>query len=201
LTNLRRVAYEIKDVGLYDLILQDVQNITGKKKLTIEEIESILVKHPKILEEYKQTNLEYNLSNIHLKNIDTDLLDGKCKEQANAINKNLDTLRKIEKYTLAFEHSSVLVIIFSIEFFVLFSVQYFIVLLSLKAWQWYIYGVFMLSIVAAWFYAKKEKKKYELNSAIFNKLYDETLLLLDRIEEQGCIKKDALVIEKSDDHV
>jgi len=97
LTNLERVALEIKDVGLYDLILQDVQNIAGKKKLSVKEIEHILIDHPEIFEEYKQTNIEYNLSNIHLKNIDINGLDDKCKDKAKAINNNLDTLRKIEK--------------------------------------------------------------------------------------------------------
>jgi len=201
LTNLQRVALEIKDVGLYDLILQDVQNIAKKSKLSVKEIEHILIEHPEILEEYKQTNVEYNLSNIHLKNIDISSLKGECKEKAIEVNNNLDTLRSIEKYTLDFEHSSVLVIIFSVEFFVLFSVQYFIVLLSLKAWQWYIYGVFALSILAAWKYAKKEKKKYKELSKKYEELYVQTLQLIDELEEKRCIKKQDLWIMESDDHI
>lgn len=201
MTNLQRVALEIKDVGLYDLILQDVQNLTKKRKLTVEEIEHVLIEHPEILEEYKQTNIEYNLSNIHLKNIDTNLLKGECLEKAKEVNKNLDKLREIEKYTLDFEHSSVLVIIFSIEFFVLFSVQYFIVLLSLKAWQLEIYGLFALSIVVAWRYAIKEKKKYKKFSKIYEDVYAETLLLIDELEENKCIKKDDLWIIESNEHI
>ena len=201
MTNLRRVALEIKDVGLYDLILQDVQKIAGKRRLGVEEIEHILIDHPEIFEEYKQTNVEYNLSNIHLKNIDTASLKEDCKKEAEAINKNLDTLREIEKYTLEFEHSSVLVIIFSIEFFVLFSVQYFIVLLSLKSWQLYIYGFFMLSIVFAWFYAKKEKRKYKEFNAKYEELYVQTLQMIDKMEEKGCIKKEDLWILESDEHI
>ncbi len=201
MTNLDRVALEIKDVGLYDLILQDVQRVAKKKKLTKDEIKEILQNHPEIYEEYKQTNIEYNLSNIHLKNIDTKEIKDECKERAKKINSNLDTLREIEKYTLDFEHSSVLVIIFSVEFFVLFSVQYFIVLLSLKAYQWYIYGVFALSIVAAWWYANKERRKYKVLSEKFYKLYDETLLAIDELEKEGCLKKDDLWIIESDEHI
>jgi hypothetical protein len=198
---LERVALEIKDVGLYDLILQDVQKIAGKNKLTKEEILDILKANPKLIEEYKQLNVEYNLSNIHIRDIDTSSLDGKCKEKAKQINKNLAILREIEKYTLDFAQSSTLVIIFSVEFFVLFSVQYFIVLLDLKEWQWWIYSFFALSIAIAWIYGKKEQKKYAINNEKFQKLYDKTLQLLDEIEEMGCIKKDDLIIKECEDHV
>jgi len=201
LTNLDRVALEIKDVGLYNLILQDVQKIAGKDKLTKEEIEHIIIDHPEILDEYKQTNVEYNLSNIHLRDIDIDALDEKCKAKAKKVNENLSVLREIEKYTLSFEQSSTLVIIFSVEFFVLFSVQYFIVLLSLKSWQWWIYSFFALSIVVAWWYANKEKEKYKINNAKFEKLYVETLELISQLEDEGCINKDDLWIMESDDHV
>ncbi len=200
-TNLERVALEIKTVGLYDLVLQDVQKIAGKTRLTEREIEHILIDHPEILESYKQTNVEYNLSNIHLRDIPLEGLDPACLEAAKQVNANLAKLRAIEKYTLDFEQSSTLVIIFSIEFFVLFSVQYFIVLLNLKAWQWYIYGFFALSIVAAWWYAKKERKKYHEQNLVFERTYEETLKLLESLEERGCIDKEELWIKESDEHV
>ncbi len=199
--NKERVIDEILYVGLYDLVLQDVQRIVGKEKISKEELEEILEKEPQILRDYMQTNIEYNLSNIHLKNIEIDKLDEKAKKKAQKINENLDIMRKIEKYTLDFEHSSTLVIIFSIEFFVLFSVQYFIVLLNLKEWQWWIYALFSLSIVAAWWYAKKEKKKYEINSKRYIQLYDETLKLIEELENEGYIKKSELYIDESDEHI
>ena len=198
---LKRVADEIRTIGLYDLVLQDTQKIAGKNRLSTDEVLDIMESHPQILEDYKQINVEYNLSNIHLRDIDTDTLDDTCKEEAREINKNLMQLREIEKYTLDFEQSSVLVIIFSVEFFVLFSVQYFIVLLDLKEWQWWIYSFFALSIVVAWRYAKKEQKKYKINSEIFEKKYIETLDMIARLEERGCIKKSDLIIEECEDHV
>ncbi len=201
MTHLPRVALEIKNIGLYDLVLQDVQKIAGKRKLSEDEILEIINTHPEILEDYKQINVEYNLSNIHLKNIDTDTLSSECKAKAEQVNKNLEHLRETEKYTLDFEQSSTLVIIFSIEFFVLFSVQYFIVLLNLKEWQWWIYSFFAMSILAAWIYAKKEQKKYAQNSEIYYKKYNETLKLIDELEEQGCIKKDDLIIKECEEHV
>jgi len=201
LTNLERVAMEIKTVGLYDLILQDVQKLLGKSRPTKEEILEVLKEHPEILRDYKQTNVEYNLSNIHLKDIPLENLDEECLEEAKKINDNLSILREIEKYTLDFAQSSTLVIIFSVEFFVLFSVQYFIVLLNLKEYQWWIYGVFALSIAAAWWYAKREQKKYERENLRFEKLYDETLGLLEDLEKRGCVKKSALWIMESDEHV
>lgn len=198
---LKRVASEIKNIGLYDLVLQDVQKIAKKQHPSEDEILEIIQNHPQILEDYKQINLEYNLSNIHIRNIDIDSLPQECREKAQKINENLNELREIEKYTLDFEQSSTLVIIFSIEFFVLFSVQYFIVLLNLKEWQWWIYGFFALSILFAWLYVKKERKVYEKQSEIFHKKYAQTLAMLKKLEKKGCIKKEDLIIEECEEHV
>jgi len=196
-----RVIDEIRHVGLYDLILQDVQKITGKEKPSAAEVEEALKKDPALLRDYMQTTVEYNLSNIHLKDIDLEKMDPSCRETAQKINENLSRLRELEKYTLDFEQSSTLVLIFSVEFFVLFSVQYFIVLLDLKAWQWYIYGVFALSILAAWLYAKKMRKKYEEGNAEYERLYEETLGLIVSLEEEGHLCKTDLYISESDEHI
>jgi len=201
LIHLPRVANEIKNIGLYDLVLQDVHKIAGTNKITEDEILEIMKDNPQILEDYEQINIEYNLSNIHLRDIDKSKVAERCKEEAEAINSNLTLLREIEKYTLDFEQSSTLVIIFSIEFFVLFSVQYFIVLLDLKEWQILIYSLFASSIAVAWWYAKKEQKKYAKNSKIFYQKYKETLKMIDKLEEEGCIKKSDLIITTCDEHV
>ena len=198
---LQRVASEIKNIGLYDLVLQDVQRLAGKNKLTEDEILEIMKDTPQILEDYKQINVEYNLSNIHIRDIAVEKLEGSCKQKAELVNKNLKTLKELEPYTLDFEQSSVLVIIFSVEFFVLFSVQYFIVLLDLKEWQMLIYTLFATSIALAWMYAKKEQKKFKVNSESFYKLYDETLCLISELEEKNCIKKEELIIKECEEHV
>lgn len=199
--HLKRVALEIKTVGLYDLISQDVQRIAGKNRVSEDEILEIMEKNPQILEDYKQINVEYNLSNIHLRDIDLDKIDSENKDEAKKINENLQHLREIEKYTLDFEQSSTLVIIFSIEFFVLFSVQYFIVLLDLKEWQLWIYSVFGSSVIFAWLYANKERKIYAKNNDIFEKKYEETLKMLEQLEEKGALKKSDLIIEECEEHV
>jgi len=64
LIHLQRVANEIKNIGLYDLVLQDVQKIAGTTKVTEDQILEIMAKEPQILEDYEQINIEYNLSNI-----------------------------------------------------------------------------------------------------------------------------------------
>ena len=198
---LERVASEIKTVGLYDLILQDVQKILGKNRVNENEILEVINTEPQILEEYKQTNVEYNLSNIHIKDIPSESIGENCSERVNTVNANLAHLREIEKYTLDFEQSSTLVIIFSIEFFVLFSVQYFIVLLNLKEWQWEIYGLFALSIVAAWQYAKKERQKFHDNNIIYEEKYVQTREMLNQLEADGCIKREDLIIKECEEHV
>ena len=198
---LNRVAREIKGVGFYDPLLQDVKEKLNKDNPSVEEIEELLIKDEEFLKEYKELNLEYNLSNIHLKDIDIDSLEDRCKEKALRVNENLNKLKEIEKYTLDFSRSSFLVIIFSIEFFVLFSVQYFIVLLSLKDYQFLIYGLFLSSVVIAWWYAKKEKRKYERESSRYEILYNETLKILDELEESKCMQKEELYIKDSDEHI
>ena len=197
--HLKRVANEIKTIGLYDLVLQDVQKIADKNKLDENEILDIIDKNPKILEDYKQINIEYNISNIHIKDIKIE--NSEYNKEIKAINDNLAHLREIEKYTLDFEQSSTLVIIFSIEFFVLFSVQYFIVLLDLKEWQILIYSLFASSIAIAWWYAKKEQKKFALNSKIYEDKYIQTLEMIANLEDNNIIKKSDLIIESCDEHI
>ena len=199
--HLQRVANEIKTIGLYDLVLQDVQKIAGTNRVTEDQILEIMAKEPQILEDYEQINIEYNLSNIHIRDIDTSKVDEVCKKDAKKINCNLAHLREIEPYTLDFEQSSTLVIIFSVEFFVLFSVQYFIVLLDLKEWQILIYSIFASSIALAYWYAKREQKKYAVNSKIFEEKYAQTVKMIDELEAQGCIKKSDLIIATCDEHV
>ena len=201
MTNLDRVATEIKSVGLYDLIYQDIQKELNSNNPSIGDIKKLLLTKSSFLQEYKDTNLEYNLSNIHLKEIDTKDLNEECKKEAEIFNANLKQLQENEKYTLDFQKSSVLTIIFSVEFFVLFSVQYFIVLLSLKEYQFLIYGVFLASILVAWQYAKYQKRVYEQKSKEFYTLYDDSLMLLTKLEQNGCIDKESLWIKESDEHV
>ena len=198
---LQRVAEEIKNVGLYDLVLQDVQKIAGRHTLETEAIVAIIKENPAVLEAYKQTNLEYNISNIHVKDIVVESLEGEAKEQGIAVNKKLGLLRAIEKYTLDFEQSSVLVIIMSIEFFVLFSVQYFIVLLNLKNWQWEIYGLFAMSVVIAWRYAQKEKKLFATNAKLFEQEYAVTQAMISQMQTQGHFKTEDLMIKTCDEHI
>ena len=200
--NLKRVAKEIRYVGLYDLILQDVQKLAGKTRVTEDEIIEIINTNPEILKDYKQLNVEYNIGNIHLKDINLESIQqNECKVLAQEVNDNLAHLRDIEKYTLSFEQSPTLVYIFSIEFFLIFSVQYLIVLLNLKDWQLLIYGIFLSSIIYAYFYAKKIKKRYDINNKIFEQKYEETLEQIAKLEDMGCIKKDDLWIMNSDEHV
>ncbi|MCX6052672.1 MAG: hypothetical protein NTZ60_09195 [Campylobacterales bacterium] len=199
--NLNRVAHEIKTVGLYDLILQDVCKISSNTKVNEKKILEVMEENPQLLKEYMQTNVEYNLSNIHLRDINLNDLKDDCKFKAKTVNKNLSHLRKIEKYTLDFEQSSTLVIIFSIEFFVLFSVQYFIVLLDLKEWQLWIYGLFASSVFFAWLYARKQRKLYATNKKIYDEKYNDTLNLIHELEDTHCITKNELLIDKCEEHV
>lgn len=198
---LNRVAREIKGVGFYDSLLQDVKERLKKDEVEVWEIEELLKSDESLLKEYKELNLEYNLSNIHIKEISLSGLKDECKRDAKIFNENLKKLKELEKYTLDFSRSSFLVLLFSVEFFVLFSVQYFIVLLSLKEYQLLIYGLFLSSVFAAWWYARRERKKYEKNSEKFYKIYGDSLDILLELEKRGCIKRDELYVKESEDHI
>ena len=80
--HLQRVALEIKTVGLYDLILQDVLRLTDKKRVTEDEILEIIKNNPHILDDYKQLNVEYNLSNIHIRDIEIENIEESYKQEA-----------------------------------------------------------------------------------------------------------------------
>ena len=47
LIHLKRVANEIKNIGLYDLVLQDVQKIAGATKVSEDQILEIMAKEPR----------------------------------------------------------------------------------------------------------------------------------------------------------
>jgi len=188
-------ALEIKTIGLYDAILQEAKKVANKDSLSEKEIEHIFIDHPEILELYKQLNLDCNISNIHLDDICLEKFKNTVYEnEALEINKNLLFLRENEKYTIDFEQSTTIITVMSIEFFVLFSVQYFIVLLDMKEWQLQIYSLFALSIFAAFIYTKKQKKIFKEKKEEFEMLYDETLSLIEYLEGKNVLKKEELTV-------
>lgn len=197
MVNIKRIALEIKTIGLYDAILQDALKFSNTQDLSVREIEHLLIDTPQLLESYKQINLDYNISNIHLRNISTEdaRIDGYSKE-IEQINRQLAVLRENEKYTIDFGQSATLITIMSIEFFVLFSVQYFIVLLDMKAWQAEIYTLFLLSIAVAWYYSQNQRKVYQAKKIEFETLYDDTLSQIEYLETIGCLKKERLLIDE-----
>lgn len=195
--HIKRIASEIKTIGLYDAILQDALKLSNRNDLSEREIEHLLIEHPKLLESYKQINLDYNISNIHLRDIASeDLRMPEHRDVMERINRNLAVLRENEKYTIDFGQSSTLITIMSIEFFVLFSVQYFIVLLDMKAWQIEIYALFLLSIVVAWYYSQNQKKLYHAKKEAFETLYADTLSQIEHLETVGGLKKESLFMDE-----
>ena len=192
--DMMRVVNDIRYVGLYDPIYSAILQKFDQNVMNEEQITQALITHPAFLEEYKQLNVEYNISNIHLVTLPAHIFEAKFHETITTTNSNLQRLRELEPFTLAFEHSSTLVFIFSIEFFVLFSAQYLIVLLGLKAWQWEIYTLFGCSILLAWWYAQHQKKKYARLNQEFQKLSQETETLLKSLEENTSFVRDTYYI-------
>ena len=104
--NIKRVALEIKTIGLYDGILQDILKKVGLKNMDEKEIEHFLIDNPDFLAEYKTLNTEYNISNIHLGDVkNTGRAGEEAKEKIELLNSHLSFLRDNEKYTLDFSHS------------------------------------------------------------------------------------------------
>ncbi len=63
------------------------------------------------------------------------------------------------------------------------------------------YGLFALSVLWVWWYAKKERKKFEKNAVIYEKLYDETLKMVYELEKKVISIKHHLMIVWSDEHL
>ena len=64
-----------------------------------------------------------------------------------------------------------------------------------------IYSLFASSIVFAWLYANKERKVYKENSEIYEAKYEQTLEMIEKLEEKGCLKKSDLIIVECEEHV
>ncbi len=202
MVNIKRVALEIKTIGLYDGILQDILKKVGVKNMDEKEIEHFLIDNSDFLTEYKTLNTEYNISNIHLQDASNKFAyDVEDVKKIELFNSHLSFLRENEKYTLDFAQSSTLLTVMSIEFFVLFSAQYFIVLLDMKNWQLEIYGLFLASIAWAYWYSKKQKALYARKKDEFEDRYEAALLILSQLEDAGVVKKDDLWISQSDEHI
>ncbi|MDD3467723.1 MAG: hypothetical protein PHE67_11285 [Campylobacterales bacterium] len=200
--NIKRVALEIKTIGLYDGILQDMLKASGVSSMNEKEIEHCLIDNPSFVDEYKAVNIQYNISNIHIKNIPlTPLLQEHELQRVVLLNKYLEFLRENEKYTIEFEQSTTLITVMSIEFFVLFSAQYFIVLMDMKNWQFEIYGLFLTSIVLAYMYSKKQKALYASKKIEFDIRYEKALVLLSELEDEEVIKKEDLWVLEDDVHI
>jgi hypothetical protein len=179
--HIHRAVEEIQTSGLFARIHDEICLHTNTSVPSSDQIQNALEEHPELLEEYKQINVENNLTNLHQQKVQAS--SPITEDLASVINSNLDRLKDLEKYTLDFEQSPVLIFIFSIEFFLLFSVQYMIVLLDLKSWQIPIYATFASSIFAAWIYAKHQRKLYQRKNLEFEELYAATLSLLERFDQ------------------
>lgn len=202
MVNIKRAALEIKTIGLYDGILQDILKKVGVDNMDERGIGHFLVDNPAVLAEYKMLNTEYNISNIHIKDVAlAKQHDTISARKIELLNSNLSFLRENEKYTLDFAQSSTLLTVMSIEFFVLFSAQYFIVLLDMKNWQLEIYTLFLASIAWAYWYSKKQKALYVRKKEEFETRYEEALLILSELEDGGVVKKDDLWISEYDGHI
>lgn len=200
--NIKRAALEIKNIGLYDGILQDMLKASGVSSMSEREIEHFLIDNPSFLDEYKAVNIQCNISNIHIKNIPlTPLLQDHGLQRVVLLNRYLEFLRENEKYTIDFEQSTTLITVMSVEFFVLFSAQYFIVLLDMKNWQFEIYGLFLTSIVLAYMYSKKQKALYASKKIEFDIGYEKALVLLSELEDEDIIKKEDLWVSEDKVHI
>lgn len=170
LLDYHRVAQEIMGVGLYDPILQEIREHHPWIE-SAEELKTLLEEESEWIEQYEILNVTYNISNIH-----TDHLPPLSDELAAQVG----LLSLEEPYTIPFEHSNVVISVMSIEFFVLFSVQYFIVLLDMKAWQWEIYGMFLISVVIAWRYIIYQREYFGAQKGSFEQRYAHIVALLDK---------------------
>ena len=70
MVNIKKVAYQIKFDGMYNTVLNEIEEKLNKTDLTQEEIENILRENEYFISEYKELNRYGELSSVHAKKLE-----------------------------------------------------------------------------------------------------------------------------------
>ncbi len=192
MVNLEKVPKQIKTDGLFSYIYDEMLEESGKKELDEKQIRALLLKYPKHLDEYRKLNKDIEISNIHLKEfiIEQNENDEFLKIKTE-INKNAETLRALEKYSLGSNDSAYPIWIGSLAVFGIFTIHNFFGLFTdvYRSFPALIYGAYIFIIFYAYYMYKKTLKNHDEKNLQYKELFKKTQQFIDSGVEKGYFKR------------
>lgn len=195
--DLRKAAFQIKTDGLFSYIYDELQEESGGKELSEDQVRKLLkssANAQKYLDKYRQLNRESEISNIHLKELVINELDDLgCLEIKGKINENANRLRALEKYGANAKDSAYSIWVGSLAVFVIFMIHNYFGLFTnvYDSYPMVIFGSYLLVIVWALRFYFKTMKNHDAKHQIYTSTYAETQKLIQEGLKFNCfLKKD-----------
>ncbi len=190
--DLKKVARQIKEEGLYSFIYNEMKEVSKKEELSEEEILLLLKENPKFLDDYKTLNTQSEISNIQLIEQKIELEDSEeCKRLKEKLNRNRKKLLSLEAYEKEPDHMLYAVWIGSVVVFLIFVIHNLVVLYTYwyEHYPLFVYGMYLLSIAGGVFFYRKKVKNHWEKYKQFQLIAKETKTLIKEGKETGCLKK------------
>ena len=190
--DLKKVAKQIKEDGLYTFIYNEMKEITGKGELSEEEVLHLLNKEPKFLQDYKTLNTQSEISNIQIAY--QEIYDDdppECKKLKQKINEYREELIRLEPFENKPDNMLYAVWIGSAVIFLIFVIHNLVVLYTF----WYekyplaVYLSYVAVSILGYLYYKKRIKIHLVNHLKFKEIEKETGILIEKGKKSGCLKK------------
>lgn len=129
--NIKKVAHQIKFDGMYNTVLNEIEEKLDNTDLTVEDIEKILNESEYFVLEYKELNRYGELSSVHAKELEVkDGDDALAKSFKEKLNENVQTLKNIENFEVDSKNSAYSIWIGSVGVMVIFMAHNIIALFS-----------------------------------------------------------------------
>ncbi len=190
--DLKKVARQIKEEGLYTFIYNEMKEITGKGELSEEEVLYLLNKNPKFLQDYKTLNTQSEISNIQIAYQEIQEDDTpECKKIKQMINRNREELIRLEPYENKPDSMLYAVWIGSAVIFLIFVIHNLVVLYTYwyEKYPFVVYFSYLAVCVLGYLYYRKRIKDHYKNHVKFKNIEEETKNLVKMGKDNGCLKK------------
>lgn len=181
MVNIKKVAYQIKFDGMYNTVLNEIEEELNNVNLTVDEIENILVEKEYYLWEYKELNRYGELSSVHAKNLDIKENDNEeAKVFKSDLNKKVQTLRNIENFEVNSKNSAYSIWVGSVGVMVIFMAHNVIALFSeiYTTHGSYVYTGYAVVLGLTYWAYRKVKDNHELQHEKYIVLHKETRELI-----------------------
>ena len=175
--NIKKVAYQIKYDGMYNTVLNEIEEELDNDNLTVEEIELILNEKEYFISEYKELNRYGELSSVHAKNLDIkDSEDEKIKSFKTILNEKVQILRNIENFEVDSKNSAYSIWVGSVGVMVIFMAHNIIALFSelYTTHGNFVYISYAIILAFTYWAYKKAKDNHENQHLVYKDLHKET---------------------------